>query len=372
MPDGHPRISFVREQEPRPLAYSWYTVNEIPPKSMATQISHLEAETESLRGQLEELREVRRKRDFRKLVLLGLAVSIPFHLLIIAYLASYHLGGSGSGFDQDEGIEFTVLSSTELQEMQEEIQVEDVTASELEVDESLSSMLANLDDQMASAAVTELDVDGSAPTPGGVVGFSESTNSDAGLLGSASFFGIGSRGRRFGFIIDLSTSMRNPISMREDLGMGLTKFDLAVQQFSATIGRLPDYVQVYTLLFAGSLDSLKAPAFQKSWLSMNDRNKERLITWLAQRTPDGSTEPYKAFQKIFSLRNRPDVIYFLTDGIFDLDVPEKIAALNQKGRKVVINTIALGGGAALMPLEKIARESGGQCIRYPARGGGGP
>ena len=337
---------------------------------MAAQITDLESETESLRERLEELREERRKRDLRKLVLLGLAISIPFHLLIIAYLASYRLGGSGSGFEENDGIEFAVLSSTELQEMQEEIQVDEVSESDLEVDESISSMLANLDTQMASAEITELDVDGSMPTPGGVVGFSESTGSDSGLLGSASFFGIGSRGRRFGFIIDLSTSMRDSI-MRPD-GGSRTKYDLAVQQFSATMERLPDYVQVYLLLFAGKLDSLKAPGFQKSWLSMNSRNKTRLVTWLEQQIPDGSTEPYKAFQKTFSLRNRPDVIYFLTDGIFDDDVPDKIAALNKKGRRVVINTIALGGGAALMPLEKIARESGGRCIRYPSRNGGQP
>ena len=99
-------------------------MNDIHPKSIAAQISHLEAETESLRDQLDELRELRRKRDLRKLIILGLAISIPFHLMIIAYLASYRMGGSGDGVDPGEGIEFTVLSSTELEEMQEEIQVE--------------------------------------------------------------------------------------------------------------------------------------------------------------------------------------------------------------------------------------------------------
>ena len=328
----------------------------------------------SLREQLDELRELRRRRNLRKLVLLGLAVSIPFHLMIIAYLASYRTGGSGSGPDAGDGIEFTVLSSSELEELQQEIELEDAVTSELGLDESMSSMLARLDDQIAAASLTELDVSGSMASPGGLVGFSDSVKTDSGLLGSASFFGIGSRGRRFGFIIDLSTSMRNPISRSGEIGSEpeQTKFDLAVRQFSQTIGRLPDYVQVYMLLFAGSLDSLKAPAFQQSWLSMNDRNKERLMAWLSERVPEGSTEPYKAFQRIFSLRNRPDVIFFLTDGIFDADVPAKIASLNGKGRRVVINTIALGGGADLATLEKIARESGGQCVRYPPRRGATP
>ena len=322
-----------------------------------------------MRTKLDQMRELRRKRDLRKLILLGLAISIPFHLLIIAYLASYRTGGSGLGPEPGEGIEFTVLSSNELEQMQEEIEVEEVDATEIELDESLSSMLANLDDQLASASVTELDVDGSTPASGGVIGFSDSMNSDSGLLGSASFFGIGSRGRRFGFIIDVSTSMNNSISRRSLNG---TKFDLAKSQFSNTIESLPDYVQVYVLLFAGSLEKLKYPAFQKSWLSMNERNKERVVGWLSQQIPKGNTEPYKAFQKIFSLRNRPDVIYFLTDGIFDPDVPDKIAALNKKGRRVVINTIALGSGAAMVPLEKIARESDGRCIRFPGQNGGRP
>ena len=108
-------------------------MNDNHPKSIAAQISHLEAETDALRNKLEEMREIRRKRDLRKLILLGLAISIPFHLMIIAYLASYRMGGSGEGFDEGEGIEFTVLSSNELKEMQEEIQVEEVSSSEIEI-----------------------------------------------------------------------------------------------------------------------------------------------------------------------------------------------------------------------------------------------
>ena len=344
-------------------------MNDIHPKSITAQISHLEAETESLRDQLDELREQRRKRDLRKLIILGLAISIPFHLMIIAYLATYRMGGSGDGVDPGEGIEFTVLSSTELEEMQEEIQVEDVSSSELEVDDSLSSMLAVLDEQMAAASITDLDVDGSMPSPGGVIGFSDSLDSDSGLMGSASFFGIGSRGRRFGFIIDISTSMSNSISA--DM-MEVTRFDLAKDQFTSTIASLPDYMQVYVLLFAGTQERIRFPAFQKSWLSMNERNKQRLVSWLAQQTPKGNTAPYEAFKRVFSLRNRPDVIYFLTDGRFEPTVPAKIAELNKKGQRVVINTIALGGGAAMAPLEKIARESGGRCVKFTGAGGGRP
>ena len=339
-------------------------MNDIQPKSIAAQISHLEAETDALRTKLEEMRELRRKRDFRKLILLGLAISIPFHLMIIAYLASYRMGGSGEGFEEVEGIEFTVLSSNELQEMQEDIEVEQVNSSEIEMDESLSSLLSVLDEQMAAASITDLDVEGSMPSPGGVIGFSDSMNSDSGLMGSASFFGIGSRGRRFGFIIDISTSMSNSIS--NDIGSG-TKFDLAKSQFAGTIESLPDYMQVYVLLFAGTQEKIKFPAFQKSWLSMNKRNKERLVSWLSQQTPKGNTAPYEAFKRVFSLRNRPDVIYFLTDGRFESSVPSKIADLNKKGQRVVINTIALGGGAAMAPLEKIARESGGRCVQFSGK-----
>ena len=100
---------------------------------------------------------------------------------------------------------------------------------------------------------------------------------------------------------------------------------------------------------------------------MNKRNKERLVSWLSQQTPKGNTAPYEAFKRVFSLRNRPDVIYFLTDGRFESSVPSKIADLNKKGQRVVINTIALGGGAAMAPLEKIARESGGRCVQFSGK-----
>ena len=62
---------------------------------------------------------------------------------------------------------------------------------------------------------------------------------------------------------------------------------------------------------------------------------------------------------MFSLKVRPDVIFFLTDGeIPDLTAVE-IAAMNGRGKRVVINTIAFGDPASQALLKEVAMQSGG-------------
>ena len=68
-----------------------------------------------------------------------------------------------------------------------------------------------------------------------------------------------------------------------------------------------------------------------------------------------------AFDQVFSLKERPDVIFFLTDG----EIPRAeetlatVTMLNARGRRVVINTIAFGDPASQELLREIARRSGG-------------
>ena len=66
-------------------------------------------------------------------------------------------------------------------------------------------------------------------------------------------------------------------------------------------------------------------------------------------------------EQVFSIEERPDVIFFLTDG----EIPraeetlETVTLLNSRGRRVVINTIAFGDPASQELLREIARRSGG-------------
>ena len=68
-----------------------------------------------------------------------------------------------------------------------------------------------------------------------------------------------------------------------------------------------------------------------------------------------------AFERVFALGDRPDVIFFLTDGeIPDAEAAgDLIAKLNSGGRRVVINTIAFGDVRSQKLLRRLARDSGG-------------
>lgn len=66
-----------------------------------------------------------------------------------------------------------------------------------------------------------------------------------------------------------------------------------------------------------------------------------------------------AFTEVYKLKERPDVIFFLTDGIIPGETATDVRDLNSKGRAVVINTISFGTDAARKPLQEIAADSDG-------------
>ena len=66
-----------------------------------------------------------------------------------------------------------------------------------------------------------------------------------------------------------------------------------------------------------------------------------------------------AFTEVCKLKDRPDVIFFLNDGIIPGGTPADVRNLHSKGRSVVINTISFGADAARQPLQEIAADSDG-------------
>ena len=59
---------------------------------------------------------------------------------------------------------------------------------------------------------------------------------------------------------------------------------------------------------------------------------------------------------------RPDVVFFLTDGIFNDISLDELAALNARGKRAVINCIGFGapGEVDQTLLRSIAMQAGGQ------------
>jgi hypothetical protein len=304
-----------------------------------------------------ERRRSRRQRLWN-LILLGIAISLPFHIAIIAYLASARMAGKPAEAQQEILIDFSVLTEAEFEEIGDPLEVESLDAPEVEEETVFSEMASDELETISAASVTNLDLSGAVPAPGGGAGLGNSDAVGGGMAGGASFFGVSSRGRRFAYIVDISGSMRSN-----------DKFPVAMAELKRSIAALPDYASFVVLLYS---NELRVPPFQTGWLRATPGTIVRVPRWIDTVSPGGGTLPYGAFIEVFKLEERPDAIFFLTDGIIPDNIPEKVGDLNSKGRSVVINTISFGMDAAVTPLKKIAAESDGTYRHVNSIGGPAP
>ena len=293
---------------------------------------------------VEERRRLRRQR-VTNLILIGFAISIPFHLAIIIYLASVRMAAPQGAGPEEMVVEFAVLSESELEDLGEQDELEALDTPEVEELSTFSESLSEDLDTAAVAMAVSTDLSGAVPTPGGGAGLGQSDAVGGGLAGGASFFGVSSRGRRFAYIVDVSGSMNSN-----------DKFPIAMAELKRSIKALPDYASFVVLLYS---NILRAPPMQTDWFRANATSVSRVSRWIDTVETGGGTLPYPAFAEVFKLEERPDVIFFLTDGIIPEDTPERVVDLNSQGRSVVVNTISFGQDASREPLQRMADESDG-------------
>ena len=321
--------------------------------------AHDQATIEQLQRTIEELVEERRKsrrQRFWNLILLGTAISLPFHLAIIVYLASVRMAGPPVEAPPEVLIDFSVIADSELEQIGDPLEVESLDAPEVEEENVFSEMMADDLETISAASVTNMDLSGAVPSPGGGAGLGQSDAVGGGMAGGASFFGVTSRGRRFAYIVDVSGSMRSN-----------DKFPAAMAELKRSIAALPDYASFVVLLYS---NELRVPPFQNGWLRATPGSIVRVPRWIDTISPGGGTLPLGAFIEVYKLEERPDAIFFLTDGIIPENVPERVKELNSKGRSVVVNTISFGLDAAVAPLKRIAAESDGTYRHVDSIGGG--
>ncbi len=294
----------------------------------------------------ERSREIRRRR--RNLLLLGVLISLVVHLGIVVYLDLIRRAVPGGSAVQAASIEFAVLPQEELTHL-EELRLDDL-APDLTGDphEQAPSDVVPFDPDPASSGL-DASAAGSVPALGGSgAGSGSGSGSGSGLGGGgagATFFGVGSRGTRFAYIVDVSGSMGQN-----------RKLEIAMRELARSIESLPDYAWFYVVLFSSEISM---PRTLEGWTRAKPSTTSTLIRWLNQVDPGGGTQPAPAFHQAFSLDRRPDAIFFLTDGLMPPDIASIVADLNGRGRRVVINTIAFGDPAGQDQLKEIARQSGG-------------
>jgi hypothetical protein len=306
---------------------------------------------------LEEERRVLIARRFRRLLFFGVGISLVLHICLMIYLNMLQRGGMpGSGGGQSNTYTVAIISEEELTH-DEEIAFDELPAGPAESDQAASNDLAldsaSPDVGVASASADSIPTLGATGTgSGGIPGVGDGS-SGAGLGlggggGSASFFGTGGKGQRFAYIVDISGSM----------GDG-RKFEIAMRELVRSIDALPDFAHFHVILFESKT---LQPPMQTGWIRARKSIVRQVIRWLGTIEPNGGTEPRTGFLQVFDLDVRPDVLFFLTDGIFNDISLEEINALNSRGRKVVMNVIGFGapGEVDQSVLRSLASQSGGQ------------
>ncbi|MGA0285541.1 MAG: hypothetical protein ACO3P9_09765 [Phycisphaerales bacterium] len=178
---------------------------------------------------------------------------------------------------------------------------------------------------------------------------------DSAGTGGTTFFGVSARGRRIGYVVDVSASME-----------GGGRLWVALDELKRSLSALPDHTWFHVALFS---NDVVVPPFQPGWLRATDENLERMTGWLDREvSTGGGTRPGGAFQRLFGLDPPPDAIFFLTDGEVPPDTPSLVQRLNQRLQRAVVNTVAFGSEAGRAPLERIASDSSG-AFRFVPVGG---
>lgn len=304
----------------------------------------------------DERRRIVRER-WMHLLLLGFALSVIAHVLVMVRLWAVKLPDSAPARMTEVALELQELPPEV--ELQPEVDLPDPTtlvAGPITVDPdpipSLSTEIASGEPTAEPFGTIE------APGSGAVVGAGAS-GSGIGIGsgkggGGTSFFGIGGRGTRFAFIVDVSGSM-------EDDGRIVT----AMSELKRSIGALPDFAEFFVILFA---DGAYKPEWQDGWQRASRGNVARMRRWLDEEQTRGGTLPLAAIDIVFKLPRAPDVVFFLTDGIVPGDTIEHFKEYIARARaETVVHTIGFSSEAGKEPLMQIAKNHRGIFRFVPIR-----
>lgn len=294
------------------------------------------------------------------LLLFAFAISLTLHICVMLSLWWYRQPAVDARRFETP-VEMNLADAQEAITPDEQVELPDpspLAAGEIMPDPdeipALSSELASADPTQDSFGMTQ------APGPGGIVGpggAGQGIGVGSGRGGGGtSFFGVGGRGTRFAFIVDVSGSMQ-----MDD------RFVVAMNELKRSIAALPDFTSFYVVLYS---DDKRIPDWEESWIRASKGNILRMKKWIEEQSPGGGTYPMTSFERVYELPASPDVIFFLTDGEIPGDGTAEITRLNHKQRRAsIINTICFGSETGRAGLEQIARENEGVFRFVPVTGG---
>ncbi|MBL0921700.1 MAG: VWA domain-containing protein [Phycisphaerales bacterium] len=163
--------------------------------------------------------------------------------------------------------------------------------------------------------------------------------------GGAKFFGVEARGSRFAYIVDVSGSMTGP------------KLEALKAELGKSIDGLVSNTSFVVMLYSSGATAMGG---RTRWTEGSDKNKKTALGQIGRISASGATNPSPAFEEVFSMRPRPDAIYFMTDGLFNAEVAQTVARLNATGERVTpVHCISFVSRESEALLRRIAEDSDG-------------
>lgn len=160
-------------------------------------------------------------------------------------------------------------------------------------------------------------------------------------IGGSEFFGVTATGNRFVYIIDSSGSMDG------------RRFSKARDELLRSLFALEEDREFCVIFFSDDASPMFGSA---SLLPATQANKNRAEQWVQRFRNGGGTDPEQAIR--LALGQRPDAIFLLTDGGFDVGAVSTARSLNT--RKATFNTIGFEDKGGEANLKRIAADSGGK------------
>ncbi len=165
----------------------------------------------------------------------------------------------------------------------------------------------------------------------------------AGGSGEASFLGTTARGSRFCIVADNSGSMNGP------------PLEFVKDEVLKTISNARGSAK-FTVVFFNSMAELPP---QPKWIS-GKAEQATLAAWVNGIHARNGTSPVRGVEMALRFDPPPDVIYLMTDGLFDPVEVQQINALNRRlKRPAQIHTIAFMQRAGEPLLRQIAQDGKG-------------
>ncbi len=169
-------------------------------------------------------------------------------------------------------------------------------------------------------------------------------------VGETKFMGIKAEGRTFIYVVDCSGSMQG------------RKLDETKSELMASIRMLISRQQKFFVFFYNDT-TYPWPGPQALRYAIK-KNIDDCETWAQSISGDGGTEPAEALLAAIDMNS--DVIFFMSDGLFDEDVCDKVR-IARGNKQIAIHTISFVDKSGEAIMRRIAEENRGIYRFEPSR-----